>query len=235
MTRRPVPLLPVDEVTVPLTTALLRLTLRLAVVAAAIFVLHFLMTWLDARTHVIGRSPALGALVIVMMLIAYAVLIATPFVPGIEIGVALMLLQGGTVAPFVYLATVAGLTLSYAAGSALPYAALHRIFAELRLRPACRLLERVAPLSPEERLAAFEARLPGRIASLATRQRYLLLGIAINVPGNGLLGGGGGLSLMAGLSHLYRPGPTLLTFAIAVAPVPLLVWIFDGRVLPLPS
>jgi hypothetical protein len=47
--------------------------------------------------------------------------------------------------------------------------------------------------------------------------------VALNLPGNTLLGGGGGIALMAGLSGLYPMPAYLTTVAIAVAPVPLLV------------
>lgn len=55
------------------------------------------------------------------------------------------------------------------------------------------------------------------------RHRYLALAVALNLPGNTLLGGGGGIALMAGLSGLYPMPAYLTTVAIAVAPVPLLV------------
>jgi len=39
-----------------------------------------------------------------------------------------------------------------------------------------------------------------------------------------VVGGGGGLLLLAGMSRLFRAGPVALTLALAVAPVPLVVW-----------
>ena len=91
----------------------------------------------------------------------------------------------------------------------------------------CRMLERIAVLSPEERLVALQARLPSRLGGLATRHRYILLGLLVNVPGNGVVGGGGGLCLMVGLSRLYEPVRTAALLAVAVAPVPLIVWLVD--------
>ena len=55
--------------------------------------------------------------------------------------------------------------------------------------------------------------------------RYPLLAALINVPGNAVVGGGGGIALTAGFSRLFRPGWTALTVALAVAPVPLIVWL----------
>ena len=219
----------------PWPVALLRMAVRAAVVAVLVIAVHVLLNWLQTRTRTIGQPEMLGVAVIVALLAAYALLIALPVVPGIEIGIALMFLQGGAVAPFVYLATVGGLFAAYLAGSLLPDRTLHRLFADLRLRGACLMLERIAPMGPEARLAALQARLPRWLAALAVRHRYLLLGVLINVPGNGVVGGGGGLSLLAGLSRLYRPAATALTLLIAVAPVPLMVWLFDRPPLPLPG
>ena len=44
------------------------------------------------------------------------------------------------------------------------------------------------------------------------------------MPGSGLIGGGGGICLLAGLTGVFAPRATFLTLALAVAPVPLLVW-----------
>jgi hypothetical protein len=62
---------------------------------------------------------------------------------------------------------------------------------------------------------------------LALRYRYLALALAVNTPGNSVIGGGGGIMMMVGLSGIFAPLPTLLTIAIAVSPIPLAV-IFLG-------
>ncbi|WP_133064973.1 hypothetical protein [Flavimaricola marinus] len=229
------PLPPVEEIAPTWTATILRLCLRLAIILLIVWGVHSVLLWLESETHTIGKPQTMGFLILAAMLAAYALLIATPFVPGIEIGLALMFLQGDKIVPFVYLATVIGLFLSYAVGSRLGYATLHRLFADLRVRSACRLLERIAPLTPDERLALIADTLPRWIGPKATQYRYVLLGVLINLPGNGLIGGGGGLALLAGLSRLYSATATALTFLIAVAPVPLVVWFFDRPVLPLPS
>jgi hypothetical protein len=145
-------------------------------------------------------------------------------VPGIEIGLAILMMQGAAAAPSVYLATVAGLMLGYAAGYRIPPRWLGGIFADVGLARASAFVERLEQLTPTERLAALRDCLPERLGWLALGWRYLLLALLLNLPGNGLLGGGGGIMLVAGLSGLFRPALTLLTIALAVAPVPLLVW-----------
>ena len=234
MTPRP-PLPPEPDAHDPWPVVALRMAFRIALLAGLVIAVHQVLNWLDSQTHTIGQPQMLEMVVIAGLLAAYALMIALPFVPGIEIGIALMFLEGGAIAPFVYLATVAGLCLAYLAGSLLPYAMLYRLFADLRLRPATRLLARIAPLTPDQRLAALQAKLPGWLSAIAVKRRYILLGVLVNIPGNGVVGGGGGLALLAGLSRLYRPGATALTLLIAVAPVPLMVWLFDRPPLPLPS
>jgi len=209
-----------------------RSALRLAALAAAFLLLaltiHAALDWLMRLTEAMepeaGRRLRLG--VVVAMLLAYALLIAVPFVPGIEIGLSLMLLRGAEIAPWIYLATLAGLSLAYLAGRFLPHAWLHRLFLDLRLTRACRLLDRVQPLTPDDRLTLLRQRLPGRLGAWAVGYRYLLLAGLINLPGSGLIGGGGGIAMLAGLTRVFRPLPSLVTLALAVLPLPLLVWLF---------
>jgi hypothetical protein len=48
--------------------------------------------------------------------------------------------------------------------------------------------------------------------------------VLINLPGNMLVGGGGGIALVAGMTRLFSWPAFLLTVAVAVAPVPLLIY-----------
>jgi len=44
--------------------------------------------------------------------------------------------------------------------------------------------------------------------------------LTLNIPGNSLVGGGGGIAFIAGLSGLFSYPAYLATILIAVAPVP---------------
>lgn len=202
-----------------------RMLLRLGAIGLFAYGIHELMDWVIGLTLFADDRLRIGMLF--LFLIAYALLISVPFVPGIEIGLTLILMEGPWIAPFIYISTVAGLCLAYGAGEWIPNARLHRIFADLRLTGACRLLESVEPLSRDERLEALRARAPAWLRPLATRYRYVLLGVLVNVPGNAILGGGGGIFFTAGLSRLLHPIQTILTIHLAVAPIPLAVWFFD--------
>ncbi|MFC2967646.1 hypothetical protein [Acidimangrovimonas pyrenivorans] len=203
----------------------LRLILRLALFAAAILALRALLGWALAEDAALKAGTALDTGLLVALLVAYALLLAVPFVPGVEIGLTLLLAGGAPVVLPVYLATVAGLSLAFAAGALLSHARLGRLLAVLRLPRAAQLVATLAPMERAARIDWLCSHLPGRLAPHALRHRHVLLALLFNLPGNTLVGGGGGIALVAGLSRLYAPGAFLLTVALAVAPVPLLVWL----------
>ncbi len=202
-----------------------RVALRLFAILLVAYGIHLLMGWVTGLALFADDRLRIGILVV--FLLAYALLISVPFVPGVEIGLSLMVMEGSWIAPFIYISTVAGLLLAYVAGEWVPYARLHRVFQDLRLVRACLLLEAVEPLSRAERLEALRARLPTWFQPAATRYRYVLLAILVNLPGSAFLGGGGGILFTAGLSRLFLPAQTVLTILVAVAPVPFAVWLFD--------
>lgn len=182
------------------------------------------MDWVSALTLFDDDRMRVG--IIVVFLVAYAILVAVPFVPGVEIGLSLMMMEGPWSAPLIYFSTGAGLSMAFAAGEWISYTRLHRIFEDLRLKQACRLLKAVEPLSHAERLDALHSNSPAWLRPLATRYRYILLAVLINLPGNAVIGGGGGILSASGLSRLFQPTHTIVTIFIAVAPVPVAVWVF---------
>jgi len=212
----------------PLKTSLARTIARLLVILLFAYGVHLFVDWIMVRTEAVesemGATLRIGVLAFV--LIAYALMIAIPFMPGVEIGFSLILMSGAEFAPVVYLATVAGLIIAYSAGRCLPYAWLRRILLDLRLSGACRMLDVVGPLPAEERIALLRDRLPRGLGKLAVNYRYLLLAGLINLPGSAVIGGGGGISMVAGLTHLFRPRATVVTIVLAVLPLPLAVWLW---------
>ena len=142
---------------------LARFLLKLAIVAAFVFAVLILLEWAQTRAHVIG-SDSLMIGVLAVLILVYVLLLAVPFVPGIEIGISLLVMKGADMAPIVYLATVLGLSLAYAIGHTVPYRWLHATLADLRLKRACTLIERLEPMTREKRLAHLTDRLPNAIA-----------------------------------------------------------------------
>ena len=159
--------------------------------------------------------------------VAYVVLLALPFVPGAEIGIALLAGFGAAIAPLVYVCTVAAMMLAFTVGRFLPIGALERVLWALRLRRAANLVARAAPLSKDERVAMLLAGQSKWVVRLALQYRYVAIAVAMNTPGNSIIGGGGGIMILAGLSGIFTPTSTFLTVIIAVSPVPLAV-IFLG-------
>ncbi len=162
----------------------------------------------------------------------YSLLLAIPFVPGAEIGLALMAMLGPPITLLVYLCTLIGLSISYLIGRMVPMVTLIRLSRDFGLGRTTELLLSIEPLDKKQRLEFLLERAPRRIVPALLRYRYLALALALNVPGNYLIGGGGGIALMAGVSRLFSIPGFLLTIALAVLPVPLAVLIFGSDFLP---
>ncbi len=168
---------------------------------------------------------------LVLILILYAILIAIPFVPGAEIGLFLLITLGAPVAPYVYLATIIGLSASFLVGRFVPISGMCRLLDSIGLRRTCAFMQRIERLDQNERLPLVQERLPTWIGPGLVRYRYIAIAVALNVPGNALIGGGGGIALMAGLSRTFSPTVTLLTITVAVSPVALAVYVFGAGIL----
>ncbi|MDJ0640027.1 MAG: hypothetical protein QNJ20_14435 [Paracoccaceae bacterium] len=147
---------------------------------------------------------------IALMLVLYVLLLSIPFVPGAEIGLALLVGFGSVVAWPVYLATVLALSIAFAAG---------RFASQFQNSRASGTAD---PAS--EALARFKDGLAGR-HWLQSLRRFLWLAIAllINMPGNTAIGGGGGIAMAVGYSRAFPYLPFLACSALAVAPVPAMV------------
>lgn len=160
---------------------------------------------------------------------AYIGLLALPFVPGAEIGLAMLAAFGPAMAPLIYVCTVASMAVAYMVGRFLPIDVLQRGLLTLRMHRAAELVARAGPLSGDERVAMLLDGQSARALRLAVRYRYVALAVAVNTPGNSFIGGGGGIMLMAGLSGIFSPLATIATIALAVSPVPLAVAVFGLR------
>lgn len=160
---------------------------------------------------------------VIMAAALYAMLMMLPFLPGIEVGLALMAMFGADVCLLVYGATVAGLSAAFLVGRLVPVRVCAAFFGFLGLRRARRLVLDLAPLDERARLDLLLRHAPRRFVPFLLRHRYLALALALNLPGNALLGGGGGIAMTAGMSGLFAPQYFMPVVMIAVAPVPLAV------------
>jgi len=154
--------------------------------------------------------------------VAYVLLLAIPFLPGVEIGLMVMVLFGRPGIALVYLATVLALTLSFLLGRLLSPRLLERALDWFHLDRARDLVAVLVPLAPEERLRFLLQSVPSRIVPFLLRHRYLVIAVLFNLPGNALIGGGGGIGLVAGMSRLFSYPKYLFAVCLAITPVPIL-------------
>lgn len=194
---------------------------------------HFAGRWLQQNLglDVESLQGPTARLVLGVGLTLFVVMLALPFVPGIEVSLALFAIFGAAVALPVYLATVIALLLSFAAGRCVPLDRLAAFFDYLGLRRASALVRRLGDMTPHERVEALVETAPNRIARLLVNHRELALIAALNMPGNALIGGGGGIALVAGMSGMFRPHRFLLAVAVAASPIPLFM-LAGGRLMP---
>ena len=198
----------------------LRVVLLCAVVVLAVRGGAALRDWLGMELELAAGGLTNPA--VMLAALAHVVLTAIPFVPGAEIGMVMLTLFGAQVAPLVYGCTVLSLALAYEVGTRVPPPVSSRAFRWLGLRRAADMIDRLADLTPEERSRLVLSEGQG-LARHLVRYRYVALALVINMPGNIVLGGGGGLALAAGMSGLFSRRLVWLTFLIAVLPVPVSV------------
>ncbi len=158
----------------------------------------------------------------------YTVLMAIPFVPGMEISLALFAAFGHQVAILIYGATVAALTASFLIGRLVPIKLLAAMFSYFGMSRAKALVDRLEPLKANQRLDVLMEQAPKRIVPLLLKHRYLAIAVAFNIPGNAIIGGGGGIALLAGISGLFSFPLYLAVMSLAVLPVPLVVLLFGN-------
>lgn len=144
------------------------------------------------------------------LLLLYTVLLVIPFVPGAEIGLALLLVFGAAMAWPVYVATVLALMTAFAIG-------------RLASRSRSRASFGNVPLASDAVTSLLEALRNRPWIHGLMRFRWLALALLINMPGNTVIDGGGGIAMAAGYSRTFTYPAFLTCAAVAVAPVPALV------------
>jgi hypothetical protein len=151
-------------------------------------------------------------LLLAAVVLIYMGLIALPFVPGAELGLMLLAMFGAALALPLYLATVLALTGAFVMGR----------MADRRLLPGWRAGPEGATRAPDPFTDVMDRQHPAWLTKVF-RVRALALILLINMPGNTVLGGGGGISFMAGMTRQFSLASFVACVAIAVAPVPMMV------------
>jgi hypothetical protein len=156
-------------------------------------------------------------------IVVYVLWMALPFVPGIELGLALMVLLGTRGIILVYFCTLLSLSLSFTIGRLIPLSCFARFLGWLHLYKARDLILQLEPLYSEEKLDFLLRSAPSKVIPFLVKHRYLMIAIALNLPGNALIGGGGGIGLISGMSRLYSFPKYILLVSLAIMPLPLLL------------
>jgi len=198
---------------------------RLSFIVLLIILANISISWLidklelqffPEHLQMVERAVLIGA-------ILYVGLMATPFLPGIEIGLMLMFLLGPKGVVLVYFCTLVALTLSFGIGRIVPTHLFVSLLGWLRLSRAENLLRSLDATPPEKRLKFIAKNASSRTIPTLLKRRYLVLAALFNVPGNTLIGGAGGIAMMAGMSRLYSFPRYILLISVAILPGPILV------------
>ena len=208
----------------------LRFYFRLFFVAAFLIVLAvWLDYWLRGEMGIAEKFAAFvnsqwGTDVLIGGGGLYILLLSLPFVPGVELGVLLMCVFGKEGIVFVYFATISGLSLAFFVGRLVPRdwieSCLEKFgFSQTCDNPADEIDVMLNHLTRDRKLCR------NRFGPFVSKYRYLMIGFLFNVPGNYLIGGGGGIALACGINRRISWRWFLLTAVLAVLPVPLLAFL----------
>ena len=203
----------------------MRIVILLLICGGLIAASHWGSEWLISLIDLSSGSGLRShALHIAMAGIAlYSALMGIPFVPGMEISLALLAAFGHQIAMPIYFAIITALSISYLIGRLVPLRMSATLFASLGQHKAKGLVERLEPLSTEQRLETLIKLAPRRALPVLLRHRYIAVAVALNVPGNAIIGGGGGIVLLAGISGLFTFPRYLAVMSLSVLPIPLFI------------
>lgn len=149
----------------------------------------------------------------------YILLLSLPFVPGVELGILLMCAFGKEGIVFVYFATVVGLSIAFLMGRMVSKKWLESLLKKLGF-------SQTSDNQSDEIGSMLDNFLRHKkwLRTLWLNYHYLVIGVLFNMPGIYLIGGGGGISLVCGISQRISFKWFLLTVVLAVSPVPLLAF-----------
>lgn len=153
--------------------------------------------------------------VLVLTAVAYALLLAIPFVPGVELGWFIIGVFGKPGLIAAWLSTVAGLSLSYALAHTFKHHPMLRRLSQAR--------EGLLQAEPDTLLPLRRALRYG--VCFYVKHPYLFVFLTLNIPGNWVIGGGGGIAAMTGLVPGIQYWRFLVVCATATGIVPLLLWL----------
>jgi hypothetical protein len=175
------------------------------------------------RENLAEASGGIGIYGLSLGALIYVLVLALPFVPGVEFGLLLMVLFGREGVIAAYVATVVGLSLAYFVAQTVPSRITLRWMNKLGLSDAAN--------NPEYAMDAIvigkgaTQGIAARLGIFLLSHRHLALAVCLNLPGNSVLGGGGGIAALCGLTRKFNWWRYVFTLIVATAPLPLVVLI----------
>jgi hypothetical protein len=175
----------------------------------------------DAKVFMGELRNTVGIFGMLLFALGYAIALATPFVAGVEIGLLIMAVFGTKGVLIAYGGTLAGLSMAFAAGRLLSPEFVQALLRRLGVDHNIRTLDDALDSAVNGNTGG--GRVWRALAPLVLKYRYVTLAVLLNCPANAVIGGGGGLALLTGISRDVTWRRFLLTIAIATSPVPILV------------
>lgn len=190
-------------------TALLKLLYSLFFV---VLILTFVLVDKDWAYGVIESTGASPVLVLIGVCIIYSVLLMVPYMPGMEVGLIIMMVFGPMGIVGAWLSTVFGMTMAFFIGTKIKKTAYMQVF-----------ITRVNALSQSNPEQGRLRKVLAYWLRLLSISPYLSTAVLINLPGNSLIGGGGGIALTAGALSEMMLMKFVFTIALASAILPTLL------------
>jgi len=200
------------------------LAAKIALLVGILLFLNYAIGWFAKLLafQMWPRHVTMALFALIASVVSYTILLAIPFLPGIEVGLMLMAMLGVKGIILVYFCTILALSLSFLFGRLLPPRYLARALGWFHLNKARDLVLDLAPLDEEDRLRFLLQRAPSRFVPFLLRHRYLVIAVLFNLPGNALIGGGGGIGMIAGMSRLFPFPKYVFLVGVAIMPGPIL-------------
>jgi hypothetical protein len=85
------------------------------------------------------------------------------------------------------------------------------------------LILEMEPLSPGERVTFLHKKAPAKVVPYLLNHRYLAIALLLSLPCNAVIGGGGGIGLIVGMSGLITYTRYLLLIAVSISPIPIVI------------
>ena len=198
---------------------------KVLILIGAIVSLNFSGGWIanQIEFQLYPRHEPILNMIILGSFALYILLMTLPFMPGIEVGLALMLFLGAKGVFIVYCCTIIALSISYAIGRKIPPDNFAKVLGWLYLKKAKDLVMQLDNMPRNMRAEYLQQKAPNKIAPYLLKHRYLTIAALLNLPCNALIGGGGGIGLISGMSGIVSYPRYVLLIALAISPVPITI------------